>query len=223
MSAGEALAAILGGGRHPALLHNCRFDGLGGEAYGEEAILAAMRAAPLDVRGADVVACPGSVALFTGNPDGSEAAVFGDLFEGGFIGRIWRLGAARSLTRETAISVPFDPDLSQSRGAVQFRAKDHPWLAADAGNAVADVAARYATGSSDFRTRVAVVRAFSQGEDVAALFAVQRLTGDMPRRSTTSFAAARLTVADGVAVTNRIVADLAGDANSAAAPWRPRA
>lgn len=219
----EALTAILGGERHPALLQNCRFEGLGGQAYGEEAIREAMRGAPLDVRGADVVECPGGGALFTGNADGGETAVFADLFEGGFIGRIWRLGEAVGLVPETAIGVPFDPDLSQSRGAVHCRAGDHPWLAADAAPHVEAVATTLAEADAAFRARVFVLRAFSQDDDVAALFAVHRMTGQGPRHMGFSFAAARLTVTKGKLVASRIVADPAGEVAALAAPWRPRA
>ena len=122
-----ALKAVLQGDTAPdsALLQNARLEGLGASAFGEESIMASLRRAGLSLSaGTDVIESERSLAAFDGS-----VGLYADLYEGR-IARLWCLGARR-LPRVIvpAISVPFDPDLAQARGAYAFAASDHPELA----------------------------------------------------------------------------------------------
>ncbi len=206
------------------VLGPCRLTAFGGEGYGEEAILDSFRSAPLSLADIDgnVVVAPGHVALFHG-----DSAIVADIC-GGWIARLWRLGPGTPVEAEPAVSVPFDPDLAQLRGELLFRAADHPALT-HGGEAVATIGRSIASawhpadGPAPHRTRAFVVRAFDNGTDGAALFAVHRVGPGIVRTSGFSFAAARFRLGpQGMLLDSRIVFDRAGEAAAAAAPWRPR-
>ncbi len=217
MSAAEALR-LLARGEHPGevLLHTARLEALGSEHYGEEAILAQFRAAPLILsESAILLEAPGFCALVDG-----PAALFAEL-AGTNIARLWRLGAGTPVPAERAVAVAFDPDLSQARGAVLFSPGDHPALAHDAAERVLQ-AARHAAQQIDLaqpalRTRVFVIRAFGSAAHGAALFAVYRLSGAERLNSGFAMALAWWTPeADG------FVRDRAGEAAAALRAWTPR-
>ena len=217
MSAAAALRQ-LARGEHPkdALLHTARLEALGREHYGEEAILAGFRAAPLSFSDSATLIESADYCVLVGG----EAAIFAEL-AGGHIARLWRLGGGEPGAAERAISVAFDPDLSQTRGAVLFAPADHPALAGDAGERVLQ-AARNAAEQADpalpaLRTRVFVVRAYGSAAQGAALFAVYRLSG--AERLTSGFAMALAWwTPDG----DGLVRDVAGEAAVAARAWTPR-
>ena len=104
-----------------SILPSCRLEWGGIEAYGEEAISEAFRASPLkgDVH---FVECAHACLLRV-----NEGALFADLFDHR-VGRLWRVGKASSNKPEPRLSMPFDPDLQQERGSIQFRLADHPSL-----------------------------------------------------------------------------------------------
>ena len=168
--------AEIAGGRRPAddgLLGNCRLEWGRGEAYGEEAILASFRAAPLAV-GDDVIAVRQSAAWI-----GEDAALVADLY-GGRIGRLWRVGVGAAPPCEPAVSVAIDTDLRQQRGGVSFRAADHPELNGNATEAVLAAATALLApdgGGVLHRSRAFVLRAFSGPTGTVALFALYRLGG----------------------------------------------
>jgi len=216
MSAMKTLRRVARGER-PAhgLLHTARLSALGTEFYGEEAIVACFRGAPMALPDAAVsIEAPGHVLL----ADGAQA-IFADLAEGG-IARLWRLGEGAPTVPERAVAVAFDPDLSQARGDVLMAASDHPALAADAVDRV--VAAGQALVADarpgpTLRVRAFVVRAFGTAGEGAALFAVYRIAGPGPHTAGFSSAVAWWTPAG-----SGCVRDHAGEAAIAMRAWTPR-
>lgn len=212
MSAGVALRQ-LARGEHPgeALLHTARLEALGAEYYGEEAILASFRADPLDLgAGAVLLEAPGFCVVIDG-----QTALFAEL-TGDNIARLWRLGSGAPGAAEAAVAVAFDPDLSQSHGAVMFAPCDHPALAGDAAERVV-AAATALTCDPALRTRVFVIRASGDSKQGAALYAVYRLEGSGPLKSGFAMALSWWTPAgDGT------IRDRAGEAAVAVRVWTPR-
>ena len=157
MAAGAPVAALLGAASLT--------DG-GAEVYGDEAIVAAFRARPLDLAAATIVTAERTVIAFAG-PQALVADV-GD----GFIMRLWRVGGAPQ-PRERRIDVPFDPDLRQRRGSVVF---DPAAFGLDiaAGERLAAAAAGLVAASAAARTRAFVIRAVAAGTTAAALVALYR-------------------------------------------------
>lgn len=221
MNALEALKAIAAGERvADALLPPCRLEGMGVEAYGEEAIVHQFRQAPLGGwDDAQTVRSPGHAALF-----GDGAALVADLY-GERILRIWRMSAGDPGEAEPAIGVAFDTDLFQSRRDIAMRAEDHPDFDARGLDAVAHIGRSIAHdwsagGQPDWRTRPFLLRAFSQGDAGAALFAVHRLGPDTVRSAGFAFAAARFAIRDEADATVHLVRDRAGEAAVEQRPWR---
>ncbi|MES2898235.1 MAG: hypothetical protein V4723_00835 [Pseudomonadota bacterium] len=224
MSALKVLRKVAAGQRPDGeLLPPCRLEAFGVESYGEEAIVQSFRSAPLAISSsAQVIAAEGHLALFDG-----EHALFADLY-GEDIARIWRLGPGQPAVAEPAIGVPFDPDLWQARRDVAMRAEDHPALSVAGAGAVEEIGKDLARkwesgeGAGDYRVRPFVLRAFSDGERGAALFAVYRL-GPLARRSAGfSLVAASFQVAGGKLAAYAVIRDQAGEAAVQQAPWQPR-
>ena len=219
-----ALTRIAAGERPTGeLLPPCRLDAFGVEVYGEEAIVHSFRSAPLAVSAyAEVVLAEGHIAVFDG-----EHALFADLY-GEDIARIWRLGAGKPAISEPMIGVPFDPDLWQSRGDVAFRREDHPQLSEDGAIAVEAIGRELARkwqsgeGLSDYRVRPFTLRAFSDSERGAALFAVYRLGPLAVRSAGFSLVAVRFQMADAKLSVYTVIRDLAGEAAVREARWLPR-
>jgi len=191
MSLADAFADLAASGASPMLLGNCKLEWAGTEIYGEEAIAEAFRAAPLSGDENTLFIESAHNAAWFAN----GSALFADLYDGR-IGRLWRLGAGEPPAREPAVSVAFDPDLRQQRGAVLARAADHPLLdlahLAPLEAAAAKLIAA-PVGDSQHRARAFLFRAFSSGEQAAALFAVHRLSGGEVRSSSFAFAAVAIT------------------------------
>jgi len=191
MTLREAFADLTASGASPLLLGNCKLEWAGTEIYGEEAIAETFRAAPLaGDEDSLFIESTHNAAWFA-----NDSALFADLYDGR-IGRLWRLGAGETPAREPAVSVAFDPDLRQQRGAVLARAADHPLLEpahlAPIEAAAAELIVAPA-GHSQHRARAFLVRAFSAGDQAAALFAVHRLSGGAVRSSSFAFAAVAIT------------------------------
>ena len=212
MSAVEAMIAVAQGRRplDTGLLENCRLEWAGGEAYGEEAILASFRANPLPIGAGEVLRAPHALAWI-----GEGAALFADLYDER-IGRIWRTGNGVPPVAEPVIGVAFDPDMRQQRGDVLLRAEDHPGLDADCAEALVAAARRIVescVADGAYRARAFVVRAFSAEAGPVALCAIHQL-GDGPVRSS-GFAYAVL--ATGPEGDDRVVIDQTGSGE-----WCPR-
>ena len=221
MSATEALRAVAGGERpaNGALLQNCRMEAFGADFYGEEAILEACRAQPCELAATDALTCPTQVALFDG-----DLALFADVY-GDNLGRIWRVGKGRRVEPEPALAVPFDPDLSQARGDVQLRAEDHaflPGVAAELLRAWVRVELGGIADEGGLRTRAFLLRAFADGDEGAALFAVHHLGPGPVRTAHLHYVAARFRLGEDDLSGARLIVDMAGLAAAREAPWRPR-
>lgn len=170
MNVADALRAIAQGRRTPDLLHTCRLDGPALSAYGEEAVLAALRAPPLALDRAEVLTGSRHAALF-----GADAALFAEHHDGR-IARLWRTGARQVGRPEPETPVAFDPDLAQARGAVFLRAEDHPELDPAVLSLVEAAGRDIVEAGQALRTRAFAIRAFTAGGAGAALFAVYRLS-----------------------------------------------
>lgn len=194
------------------LLHNCRFEGLGIETYGIEAIVERIGMAPFQLSAhPTVVQTSDHIAVFDG-----ERAVFADAYDGN-IGRLWMLGPDGFGGEETVIAVPFDPDLDQAGGDVLFGQDDHPDLATDAVPQVLTAGRAIIAGAGSPRARAFAIRAFGTAAAGAVLFAVFRLRPEQMDVAGFHLMAARWD-ADG----QQIVRDFGSEAALAASRWCPR-
>jgi hypothetical protein len=210
MSRTATALASLAAGRCPAdetLLHTAMLEGWGSQAYGEEAVLEAVRRAPIGTTHWDVVEGPAGLAIF-----GDDVAWFADTVDG-HLRRIWRLGDGALLPREPAIAVAFDPDLRQARGDVITDAGD-PIEVAIGKTVLAEM--------NGLRVRAFPIRTVRSGDDVAMLLAVYRLGEGPSRTCGFSYAAARARIVNDQVADCRIVRDLAGEAASTEAQATPR-
>lgn len=212
----QALVALASGSSaNNALLHSCRLNAFGGEAYGEDAIVESFRRQPIAFSAkAECIETVDQLALFEGG-----TGVFAEFSASG-IARLWRVGAATPASLEPRIDVPFDPCLTQAVSDVAFAASDHYGLTAAAGARVLAIGRSImrdqSGGAVANRARAFVLRAFGDEHRGAALFAVHRLGGDQVRSAGFGIVAA-LWSGD----TFHSVRDIAGEAAVAAMPWSP--
>lgn len=174
----QAMADV-GRGQVPAqLLHSCRLEVGGFDAFGVEAISDAFRQDPVALGGARFAEDGQHFAAIIG-----DQALFADLYDGN-IGRLWRAGRPAPHAPEPFVLVPFDPDLRQARGDIEFAASDHPGLHADAEARVREAGlAILAHDATAWRSRGFCLRAFGTAAAGAALFAVHRMTSARVRIS----------------------------------------
>ena len=146
----------------------CRLEHATGDAFGIEAIGAALQRSPVQADG--YVECPSQCVLI-----GDGAALFADVI-GDVVVRVWRTGSPISLDSEPAVRTAFDPDLAQARGGIVFDPDDHPDLAEDAyAKIIASGRALLAERDAAFRVRGFVIRAFGDASAGAALVALVSL------------------------------------------------
>lgn len=146
----------------------CRLEHATGDAFGIEAIGAALRRRPVQADG--FVECATQSVLI-----GDSAALFVDVIDDVVV-RVWRTGILMSLESEPAVRTAFDPDLAQARGAIIFDPADHPDLADDACSRVlASGRTLLAEMNAAFRARGFVIRAFGDAASGAALVALVSL------------------------------------------------
>ena len=178
MSMIETMAAVASGRALAQLLHACRLEVGGFDAFGIEAIGDAFRRDPVSFDEAEIAEDTMHFAAIIG-----DQALFADLYEGN-IGRLWRAGRPAPHPPEPFVTVPFDPDLRQARGDIAFLASDHPQLDANAEATVRDAGlAILAHDPMAWRSRGFAIRAFGTAARGAALFAVYRMTADRVRAS----------------------------------------
>lgn len=172
----EAMATVASGQAPEALLHSCRLEVGGFDAFGIEAISDAFRRDPVTLDGAVIAETGMHFAAIIG-----DQAMFADLYDGN-IGRLWRAGRAPPHPPEPFVAVPFDPDLRQARGDVEFLASDHPQLDSAAEARIREAGQSIlAHDPMAWRSRAFAIRAFGTAGRGAALFAVYRMTADRVR------------------------------------------
>ena len=224
MSAIEVIRSLARGERpHGGLLPPCRLEAFGSDFYGEEAIVHRFRQSPvLTSDHATVVHGQGHLAIFE-----DDTALFADV-HGGNVSRLWRLGPGQAVKAEPALDVPFDPDLSQSRGDLAMRAEDHPALLPEAFPHVEQIGRELSRGSPEeprplaYRSRAFLIRAFTQDNLGAALFAMYHVGPSAVRTTGFSYAAAVFRLEENELAASRVVTDVAGRGAVDARPWRPR-
>jgi hypothetical protein len=152
----------------------------------EEAILAGFVARPFDLEGELLsVETPQAAALI-----GEGRALVADLYDGR-IGRMWRVGGEPAQRPEQAIDVAFDPDMSQERGDLSFRAEDHPTLDPTAAQRLLSAGRdliEQVRNEGKLRVRGFVVRAFGGPQASAALISLFTLDDEACRSASFSYA-----------------------------------
>jgi hypothetical protein len=168
------------------LLDNARCSSGGSEFVSGEAILAAFAAEPFDLSGElFAVETEGGAALI-----GENRAILADVYDGR-IGRLWRIGSARTDHPERRIDVPFDADMRQERGDLYFRSEDHPDLDLNAVEQLLQAGRALVErerSAGNLRVRAFFVRAFGEARASAALLSVFTLSNHAVRAAAFSYA-----------------------------------
>ena len=193
MSVRQGLTA-LARGDSPArgfLLQTCRLETDGVEEYGEEAIVAAFRAAPLDLSGGAWIVGDGGAAVI-----GPAGGLFADIVSNR-VARLYRLEPGEPSVRAADTPVAFDPDLAQAPADAPLEPAIFGSLSHDRTVALAAAAQAIARdwrvgGGPAYRARVVPLRAFEAPEGAAALFVISWATGGPVRSVGFSPAAAIL-------------------------------
>lgn len=188
MSGLDHLRALVQGTRplDDGLLGNARFSWGQSNLISEEAILASFAEHPFNLEGNILAVETSSGAVLMAG----DSAVVADLY-GGRIGRLWRIGGEIEQPSEKAIDVAFDADMRQERGAVSFRAEDHPALdpsAADRLLSAADDLIEKMRREGNLRVRGFFVRAFSETQSSAALLSLFTLDNKSSRSASFGYA-----------------------------------
>jgi hypothetical protein len=139
---------------------------------------------------AQFLVSPQALAVLDGTSDGRSVGAFADLVDG-VITRLWVITAtALDATAEPAVAVARDDFMSQLRQRCQGDATDHPGLQASAwphilelGSAALDTLGVLKTPPAASSSQVWVMRAFSSGESVAALYRLRVQAATLPRQA----------------------------------------
>lgn len=206
------------------LLHNARFEGLGTETFGADAIADLFRAHPVRwTTVTETLAHPRAAALF-GSTEHGPAALFADLYDG-HVARLWLI-ADHDAGQPPAITthVPVDTDRDQRGAAFPFDPAEHPALNPEHASAIAALGAAMIDGGTPWpsaeqrhaRVRPLVLRALSAGGSAAVLLRVQSLSDTHAGGVRQAYAAALLGVREA------LIPDGAGLRLAERAPWNPR-
>jgi hypothetical protein len=192
------------------LANALRVEAFGHTAFGRTDALDLFAAQPLALSSAaQALVSSQTLAVIDDTADGRAVGVFADLVDG-VIDRLWVVAAtAAGATAEPAVPVARDDSLSQLRQRCQGDASDHPQLDAgtwphvvELGSAALDAVQAPAAASS---SQVWVMRAFSSGESVAALYRLRVQAATLPRQAHHRLALAIASVqADGARVQHRL-------------------
>ena len=128
-----------------------------------------------------------TIAVLDDTADGRTVGILADVVDG-VINRLWVVAAtAAGATAEPAVPVARDDFLSQLRQRCQGEASDHPQLdlgawpqVVELGSAALDALQAPSAASS---SQVWVMRAFSSGESVAALYRLRVQAATLPRQA----------------------------------------
>ena len=173
------------------LANALRVEAFGHTTFGRTDAVDLFAAQPLALSSAaQVLVSPGSIAVIDDMADGRAVGVFADRVDS-VIARLWVVAAtAAGATAEPAVPVARDDFLSQLRQHCQGDASDHPQLAADAwphvvdlGSAALDALGALKEPAAASSSQVWVMRAFSSGESVAALYRLRVQSATLPRQA----------------------------------------
>ena len=192
------------------LANALRVEAYGRTTFGRTDALDLFAAQPLVLSStAQVLASPWTIAVIDDTADGRAVGILADLVDA-VIARLWVIAATTAgATAEPAVPVARDDFLSQLRQRCQGDASDHPQLDAGAwphvvelGSAALDAVQAPAAASS---SQVWVLRAFSIGESVAALYRMRVQAATLPRQAHHWLALAVASVqADGARIHQRL-------------------
>lgn len=170
------------------LANALRVEAFGHTTFGRTDALDLFAVHPLVLSSApQILVSPQSIAVVDDTADGRAVGILADLVDG-VIARLWVVATtAAGATAEPAVPVARDDFLSQLRQRCQGDASDHPQLEAGAwphvvefGRAALDAVQAPTAASS---SQVWVMRAFSSGESVAALYRMRVQTATVPRQA----------------------------------------
>ena len=170
------------------LANTLRVDAFGLASFGRTDALDLFSAHPLVLSPAPhVLAAPQALAVLDETPDGRCIGVFADLADG-IVARLWVAAATAADARcEAAVPVARDDFLSQLRVPCQGDAADHPGLEAAAWPGVLSLGSEALAAAGDppaaSSSRAVVLRAFSAGEQWAALYELRLQQDTAPRRA----------------------------------------
>jgi hypothetical protein len=179
----DSLCALLRGQARgvDALANAVRVEALGHCTFGRTDALDLFAGHPVVLSpDAHVLSCPAGFAALDTDADGNTHGVFAELC-GSVVNRVWLVGAVSSeAATEPAVGVASDDFMTQLREPVHGEAMDHPALAgahwphviALGQEALAAVRDPAAASSS----HAVVLRAFSDGNGFAALYALRLQT-----------------------------------------------
>ena len=187
----DYMRKVVGGaaGAEHLMLHTCRLEGFGSEVVGSRSVAEIFRRAPFTMaRQPHVVQDAASFAVLDATVTNEPVAFFADTYDGR-IGRLWRIGPAAAIhaPSDPAISVAFDPSLSQVPDRVACDLQEHSGLGDEALTHLRSVAEmlcdRVFDPASDCTTRRSafVRRAICRDGSGAALLAVHELSTDQQR------------------------------------------
>lgn len=171
-----------------AVANTLRADAFGLTTFGRTDALDLFATHPLVLSAAPhVLASSQALAVLDETPDGRCIGVFADLADG-VIARVWVVAATAADGRsEAAVPVARDDFLSQLRVPCQGDAADHPGLEAAAWPDVLslgiDALAAVGEPSAASSSQAVVIRAFSIGGLVAALYSLRLQENTAPRRA----------------------------------------
>ena len=170
------------------LANAIRVEAYGRTTFGRTDALDLFADQPLALSSAaQVLVSPQSIAVIDDTADGRAVGILADLVDG-VIARLWVVAAtAAGATAEPGVPVARDDFLTQLRQRCQGDASDHPQLEAGAWPHVVELGsgaldalqAPHAASSS----QVWVMRAFSSGESVAALYRMRVQAATLPRQA----------------------------------------
>lgn len=170
------------------LANTLRVEANGCTTFGRTDALDLFAVHPLALSSAaQVLVSPQAIAVLDDTVDGRTVGAVADLVDG-VIARLWVVASnAAGATAEPAVPVARDDFMSQLRQRCQGDATDHPDLQAGAwphvvelgGAALGALQTPSAAGSS----QVWVMRAFSSGESVAALYRLRMQAATLPRQA----------------------------------------
>ena len=173
------------------LANALRVEAYGRTTFGRTDALDLFAAQPLVLSStAQVLASPWTIAVIDDTADGRAVGILADLVDA-VIARLWVIAATTAgATAEPAVPVARDDFLSQLRQRCQGDAGDHPQLEAgawphvvDLGSAALDALGALKEPAAASSSQVWVMRAFSSGESVAALYRLRVQTATLPRQA----------------------------------------